>query len=1533
VFAAAGGENKGVELDLTVTASGGNGINLDLVNVSGYYGSFVNAIELDQAVAGGAVAPTANIQISTDNGATWAQLATNVPINRFGQGEYTWTVDRTTTGSTALIRVTSGSLTATSQPFLLANGGTSFYINDSSQLGDQYTTAVGNDANSGKSPSQPMASLAALLRAYPIGPGDTVYVDTGNYVATSDAVLATGDGGSASAPALIIGPTNGGTVVINRDNTSPGADVIDDTGGSYITIENLGMTGAYDGVDFSGTSTNVTLMNDSIYGNTVSGVVVANTLPPTVANLTIADSIIYGNKGAGLDLQDGLASGTLLDDQVYNNGSDGIDLYTLNGNGSIIGGAVYDNGQDGLRLTYDGTAEDVLVYGNGQDGIDASRYNNPVVISDNTVYANANAGLDISDGTVSGNLVYDQVNSGRSAIELRSGSTGTGNTVYGSSTGITDDGGSPVLDNVIYQASGSGIYLDGQTGYTITGNILYGDKNGISGSGNSITLENNLIYDNVSTGVTLSGGGTITIVNNTIYQSVGQALVLSGVSNVTVENNILWVDEGDIISVASGAQTGFLSAYNLYYQGADATPATLGIWLGTAETSLAAWQTASGQDTNGSKAGNPDFVNIAGADQILGGPGTPIGAGADDDFELKSGSPAIDAANAYIAPFADLLGQPRQDDPATVNAGVGYPLYVQGNGGASSLPATSGMTSLNLRSAGGVTTYTLPFSFSFYGKTYTSVLVSSQGYLQFAGSDTSGYDTPSLANLETGARIAPFWAQINTYTVTGSGVYVSSTASSVTFEWVASANTGGGAVNFAVTLNSNGTFSFAYGAGNASLSPIIGVSAGNSAIYGQTPVYVLSTASGSASLNNAAVQTWTPQAGDTYFDIGAFEFQGNSSDTTPPTVVSVSPLPANNGTTGLAFTGLTVTFSEALDLVSASSPANYSLIEADSNGNFNTSGATVIPVVPVYTVGATTVTLELPNGELAAGKYQLTLSGTRAIFDQSGNALAGNGTTAGTNYVQDFTIDRTGDQPPVATAQSVSAPENGTQQIVLAATDAQANPIAYSIVTQPGEGMLSAITNGNTLIYTPAPNYYGADSFVFQATDPDGKSSQATVSVTVTPVNTAPTAIPQSISVTHDAARTIVLSGTDAQTPASQLTYTITTQPAHGVLTPVAGSPGTFSYTPTAGYLGADSFAFTVTDTGNPPGTPANALTSAPATVSMSVVDPAPVGVPDSYTARENVSLSVSATQGVLADDTDSAGDTLTATLATNVTHGTLVLSSNGSFVYTPNTGYVGTDSFTYIPHGTYAAGTATTVTITVKAGVAPPPAPPGPPGPPGAPGGGLPGGTEGVGSVSNVTIVPSGTVGSTQSVTPATTPAVSSPPIVVPSAQDTPISLSGGVLTPAAVTPSASTTSTPTVSTTSSTTPTTISSSSGIVLLPSSSGTVTTAFDFDGDWIDSASLIASSDPIMLPNATMPGDELSSLVLPAAPEISQLPEALAAALKRFTHRTDALITFVDPVTGRLSDDDSQTDVVPDWLVIDTDAAMGPSQILWDNQAL
>src|SRR5262249_38383004 len=57
-----------------------------------------------------------------------------------------------------------------------------------------------------------------------------------------------------------------------------------------------------------------------------------------------------------------------------------------------------------------------------------------------------------------------------------------------------------------------------------------------------------------------------------------------------------------------------------------------------------------------------------------------------------------------------------------------------------------------------------------------------------------------------------------------------------------------------------------------------------------------------------------------------------------------------------------------------------------------------------------------------------------------------------------------------------------------------------SLVSGPSHGTLNLSSDGS-FVYTPAPNYNGPDSFVYQATDPLGLSGQATVSLTVWPMD------------------------------------------------------------------------------------------------------------------------------------------------------------------------------------------------------------------------------------------------------------------------------------------------------------------------------------------------------------------------------------------------------------------------------------------------
>ncbi|GAB2652037.1 LamG-like jellyroll fold domain-containing protein [Kribbella swartbergensis] len=101
-------------------------------------------------------------------------------------------------------------------------------------------------------------------------------------------------------------------------------------------------------------------------------------------------------------------------------------------------------------------------------------------------------------------------------------------------------------------------------------------------------------------------------------------------------------------------------------------------------------------------------------------------------------------------------------------------------------------------------------------------------------------------------------------------------------------------------------------------------------------------------------------------------------------------------------------------------------------------------------------------------------------------------------------------------------------------------------------------------------------------------------------------------------------------------------------------------------------------------------------------VNAAPVGAADAYGTVEDKVLTVNA-PGVLANDTDADGDTLTAGGLTQPANGAVVLAANGSFTYTPKSGFSGTDTFTYRASDGTAASAPTTVTITVEAGEEPP--------------------------------------------------------------------------------------------------------------------------------------------------------------------------------------------------------------------------------------
>src|SRR5262249_29321736 len=174
-----------------------------------------------------------------------------------------------------------------------------------------------------------------------------------------------------------------------------------------------------------------------------------------------------------------------------------------------------------------------------------------------------------------------------------------------------------------------------------------------------------------------------------------------------------------------------------------------------------------------------------------------------------------------------------------------------------------------------------------------------------------------------------------------------------------------------------------------------------------------------------------------------------------------------------------------------------------------------------------------------------------------------------------------------------------------------------------------------------------------------------------------PDAVNDTATTAEDTAVTIHVLANDTDPESNTLTVVAVGQAAHGSV--VINADGTVTYTPAANYNGADTFTYTISD---------GHRTADTATVSLTVtpVNDAPTATADAYSTDEDTTLTVGA-PGVLGNDADVDGDSLTAALVAGPTHGMLTLSSNGSFTYTPAANFNGTDSFTYKPNDGQADG------------------------------------------------------------------------------------------------------------------------------------------------------------------------------------------------------------------------------------------------------
>jgi hypothetical protein len=275
-------------------------------------------------------------------------------------------------------------------------------------------------------------------------------------------------------------------------------------------------------------------------------------------------------------------------------------------------------------------------------------------------------------------------------------------------------------------------------------------------------------------------------------------------------------------------------------------------------------------------------------------------------------------------------------------------------------------------------------------------------------------------------------------------------------------------------------------------------------------------------------------------------------------------------------------------------------LTADGSGTTIAGGANAADRVKL--VAPSTVTSANGTHTFTSWTVDGSAAGTSLTLCAPGN------NTGTVDIVANYSNGAASNAAPTANTTSTTVAEDGSVSVALNGSDTNTgDTLSFTVLAGPTNGTLgtvgapacSVVSDAKQctaqVTYTPVANHNGTDSFTYRVSDGTANAT-GTRNLTVTPVNDAPTASPQTVAVTKGTTEAITLSGTDLETPGS-LTYTVVAGqgPSHGTL---SGTAPNLTYTPAAGFTGPDSFKFIVTDSGD--GTAA-ALTSAQATVSIDV--------------------------------------------------------------------------------------------------------------------------------------------------------------------------------------------------------------------------------------------------------------------------------------------------------------------------------------------
>ena len=337
--------------------------------------------------------------------------------------------------------------------------------------------------------------------------------------------------------------------------------------------------------------------------------------------------------------------------------------------------------------------------------------------------------------------------------------------------------------------------------------------------------------------------------------------------------------------------------------------------------------------------------------------------------------------------------------------------------------------------------------------------------------------------------------------------------------------------------------------------------------------------------------------------------------------------------------------------------------------------------------GADVYVVDVP---LVTGQHKLRVE----YYERSGNALA------------ELWWKRVGDlpqanKPPEAADDAAITDEDTRVYINVLANDSDADGDKLTVSAydaRSARGGRVECTTAGVCAYNPPADFNGTDTFKYTASDGKGGTDQATVTVTVNPVNDPPVAVDDSASTESGTAVQINVLGNDSDPDGDSLTVS-----AYDVGSAQGGTvgctpAGACTYSPRSGFSGTDTFGYTASDG-------KGGTDSAKVTVLVQQPIPAnrtPVAVDDDVDTDQGLPVLIY----VLANDSDADGDTLSVSAydLASAQGGVVACTPSGVCTYTPALGFIGTDTFTYVANDGKGGTGVGTVNVTV--GPSQPPVP-----------------------------------------------------------------------------------------------------------------------------------------------------------------------------------------------------------------------------------